>query len=247
MKKRRVFIAIVLVFSFVISGCVSAVELSEKESSIIADYSSYVMIQHSRYRDNYLYSKTELQDLKEEISEKPEKETEEKPEYIPEEKSDVPSDTKEATENLANTDKPLNVHKEYVKHSDALGISGVDISYDGYEVKEAYVLDYFALNAAKGNNLIIMKFVIKNNTNENLDIDISKISPEYIVTVNNSSSIKAMSTILLNDLSSYKTSLAGRESKNVVLIFEAAASILSSVDSIDLAVKVNGNSSYIEL
>ena len=108
-------------------------------------------------------------------------------------------------------------------------------------------MDYFALNAAKGNNLIIMKFVIKNNTNENLDIDISKISPEYIVTVNNSSSIKAMSTILLNDLSSYKTSLAGRESKNVVLIFEAAASILSSVDSIDLAVKVNGNSSYIEL
>lgn len=120
----------------------------------------------------------------------------------------------------------------------ALGLSDIMITYDGYEIMDGYVEEnqYFAVNALPGNELIIMNLTMKNTSDREQSCDIPAAGAKFHMILNGTSEISPQVTLLQADFSRWKKSLGAGEEQKVVLVAEVSEERASSVTSVDLKI-----------
>ena len=183
----------------IVTGCGRTVELTEEENEIITEYAVGLLLKYDKYYNNHLVELTEETDTAET---QPEEE-----EPLPEENND--------TEETEVSDTPVvDVAEEEPQASsieEFYGIEGIGFQYSGYELQNEYpqVTEdspelAFAMEATSGMKLLVLKFQVVSLNGVDTELNMMNYGTKVRVSVNGESPKSALSTMLLNDLQTYK-------------------------------------------
>lgn len=217
--KKKISIALVLVMLVTFSGCAKVIALTEDEQNLIAQYASYTMIKHSRYNDSLLLSR---EDLEKELKKKDNSE----------------SGGASGTTTIGDP----------VSMTSAIGISGLEITYNGYEVLEEYSESIVTLPDRAGKKYVFLNFNLSNTSGENKGIDMITAKAKFKAVINGTA-VTHLPTLLPSDMATFnkKTVIAAGEKKNVFIVFEVSDGTAKEIKSLSLSMTKDGNSGAVAI
>lgn len=129
---------------------------------------------------------------------------------------------------------------------------GVSITYQGNEICNSYFQDgenseYLALDATEGKALLVMKFIIDNQSPSEQMVDLLSHNVIIRVTMNESSKYNVLTTLLMNDMSTYAGMIPAGASAETVLLFEIDEAESNAVTSLSLQLKEEDRTCAIQL
>lgn len=128
---------------------------------------------------------------------------------------------------------------------------GVTINYQEREICDSYSGDAsenaFVLDAKDGKKLLVMKFLVENQSGSNQRIDLFSKTAVYRVTMNGAESVNTLTTMLLDDMSTYVGTIAAGESKILVLLAEVDSDKADGITSLSLNLKNDAKTGTIQL
>ncbi|NLL77909.1 MAG: hypothetical protein GX235_11800 [Clostridiales bacterium] len=226
-RGKKIGIVVVAVMSLMLTACGESVpEMTEEENSQVVEYAAGLLL---KYDQNY---ETRL------VEEDSEAETEETKNV------EVKKDAQKPEEETPTVSADVNT--SYVEQNksveDFYGVKGVEAKYIGYDLKEIYPDENveeatYAVSAENGYKLLVLNFEIKNTTGQALDINMASAGGRFKISVNGAEPEYALTTILLNDLSSFAGTLEAGETKNLVLVGEVPLEEVDSISSVVLVMK----------
>ena len=234
-KKTKPFITI-LAGAMIVSlcGCGNTIpNLSEEQEALVVEYASTAVLKHDA---NYQGKLVDLSTLTNE-EETPEEEVTQTPAEdtnIPEEPAPV-QEPQQDVHNAEQVEEEIQADAEQI-----LGLHDVSLTCSGYEVDEFYPKNgneiYFVMNATPGNNLLVMKFILRNLLNEEQEIQIQPGAVRVKIDLNGGEK-NALTTMLLNDLATYQGTLGPNEETELVVVGEYPVEDLQTIDSLSVKLK----------
>lgn len=234
-KKMKPFI-ILLAGTLIVSlnGCGNTIpSLSEEQEALVVEYASTAVLKHDA---NYQGKLVDLSTLKNE-EETPVEETMQ----APAEEADIPKEPEQMQEPQQDVFSAEQAEAEIQADAEQiLGLQDVSLTYSGYEVDEFYPKNgneiYFVMNATPGNNLLVVKFTLRNLLNEEQDIQIQPGIVRVKIIMNGEEE-NALTTMLLNDLATYQGTLGPNEETELVVVGEYPVEDLQTIDSLSVKLK----------
>ena len=234
-KKMKPFI-ILLAGALIVSlsGCGNTIpSLSEEQEALVVEYASTAVLKHDA---NYQGKLVDLSTLKNE-EETPVEETMQ----VPAEEADIPKEPEQMQEPQQDVFSAEQAEAEIQADAEQiLGLQDVSLTYSGYEVDEFYPKNgneiYFVMNATPGNNLLVVKFTLRNLLNEEQDIQIQPGTVRVKIIMNGEEE-NALTTMLLNDLATYQGTLGPNEETELVVVGEYPVEDLQTIDSLSVKLK----------
>ena len=234
-KKMKPFI-ILLAGTLIVSlnGCGNTIpSLSEEQEALVVEYASTAVLKHDA---NYQGKLVDLSTLKNE-EETPVEETMQ----APAEEADIPKEPEQMQEPQQDVFSAEQAEAEIQADAEQiLGLQDVSLTYSGYEVDEFYPKNgneiYFVMNATPGNNLLVVKFTLRNLLNEEQDIQIQPGTVRVKIIMNGEEE-NALTTMLLNDLATYQGTLGPNEETELVVVGEYPVEDLQTIDSLSVTLK----------
>lgn len=239
-KIKTLFVLSALVLSM--SGCGNVIpEMTDEERQQISEYAAVLLLKHdanskSRLVDADVIEEEERRQAAWEAAGKIETTP------SPEAEGMRPVDDTPVVEN----DKEDNMSSSSLEEYFALP-QGVSINYVGYHLAENYPEDgeedYFTLEASEGKKLLIMDFSLQNATGGEAEVDLFAKEASYRITINEKHSYNMMTTMLMNDISTYVAQVPAGNNENLVLIAEIDQSVADNITSMTINLK-NGSKTY---
>ena len=234
-KKMKPFI-ILLAGTLIVSlnGCGNTIpSLSEEQEALVVEYASTAVLKHDA---NYQGKLVDLSTLKNE-EETPVEETMQ----APAEEADIPKEPEQMQEPQQDVFSAEQAEAEIQADAEQiLGLQDVSLTYSGYEVDEFYPKNgneiYFVMNATPGNNLLVVKFTLRNLLNEEQDTQIQPGTVRVKIIMNGEEE-NALTTMLLNDLATYQGTLGPNEETELVVVGEYPVEDLQTIDSLSVKLK----------
>lgn len=232
-KMTAVFLAAALMFA----GCGEALyELTPEEQAAVVSYASHVVAKYNSYqKDGEVFVQQEVLDGVEETEEgadtqpdtqAPETETQE-PDTQQETKPDAER-PQEAQEDASDT----------VALETALNLGEISAEYTGCSLCTTYEKsDVYAVDAEPGQQLLVLNLSLKNQSDQDIALDILKMAPVISAQLNESKTVPAQTTILPNDLSTYQGSISAGKSAETVLLFQVPQDI-QEVSAVQLKITI---------
>lgn len=223
--------AVIIVAGMLLTGCGEELTtLTESEEAVIVNYSAGTLAKFNKRQQDGMTAVA----LKEE-TETDETTVSEENEQTDEQEKQESQDKQDADTVDAQEGEPE------VSLNQALGLTGVEIKYTGYEISSSYEeSDYFSMAATEGKTYFVMKFNLTNTGSEEVKCDILNQKPIFTLSLNGTSARKNEVTLLQNDLSTYSASLAPGAVTEAVLIFEVPVGETTEITSVQADVQVNG-------
>ena len=162
-------------------------------------------------------------------------------EQAPAEEADIPKEPEQMQEPQQDVFSAEQAEAEIQADAEQiLGLQDVSLTYSGYEVDEFYPKNgneiYFVMNATPGNNLLVVKFTLRNLLNEEQDIQIQPGTVRVKIIMNGEEE-NALTTMLLNDLATYQGTLGPNEETELVVVGEYPVEDLQTIDSLSVKLK----------
>lgn len=223
MKRQKIY-GIIIVCLIVFTGCGATLPpMTEAQQDAVAEYAAALVMRHTRD-----YS-SRLVDLSLYEEKEPESELPEEPEAG-------------GMDEVADTPVVDNSSEETVYTSiDSLLVpEGVAVIYTGSQILDSYPAGeeadpYFALDASTGKKLLVLMFTVQNTTGEEKSLDVFAAAPRCMVQINGTERTHVISTMLLDDLSTYVGSLQAGEEISLVLLAEID-NTLDFIEKLELTV-----------
>lgn len=242
MKKKTV--AVMCMMALLLTGCNSNFpDLTDEEAAAIGEYAAVTLLKYDANSRSRLVdlSQVEEEAVAESVPESQPapvvpKESEEPEVQQPEQEQPV---INEITDNMAESMEAFLELPE-----------GVTLSYVGYDVCQSYQEDsnlYFALEASTGKKLLVARFEIQNATAETQEINLLDRRDNYRLTVNDTYTRTALTTLLSGDMSTYLGTIEAGASEEVVLLIEVNEADAENVQSISLNLKNESKTYTIQL
>lgn len=230
MRKACTFLCGVIVVGL-LAGCGSTMpDLTQEETDLISEYAVGVLLKYDKKNGSRLVDTSEYENVVEEVPEEiPDVEQEPEPE-IPENDTEVV----DVSQDVEAVSPPSTIEEYY-------GIDGVTFQYLGYELADSYPPEadgadvFFAMDATEGSQLLVLRFMATNTTSSDLILNMMDYGVRFRVSVNGEAGQSALTTMLLNDLQSYKDVLPAGYSVELVSIVEVPKS--SPVETIDFILR----------
>lgn len=207
-------------------------ELSEDEIRAVGEYVAVTMM---RYDINHRSRLMELTDPVLEESGGESAEPEEPSGMSP--VDDTPVVDATGTEQIPNAGYTL---------EEVMGLpEGLEVTFREQEVCDSYPAegDYFSLNAAEGKKLLVLHFDLTNTGSGEQNVDMLASGAMLSVTVNENYTRRALTTMLLEDLSSYMGTVSAGETAQTVLVIEISEETAENITSLGLQAK-NGERTF---
>lgn len=257
MKTNRIFLAFsVLCFSLLATGCGEPLyEMTSEEEAIISLYASKAVAKFNKNQvvgiANARVKKGELDDEYE-----PDEEGQTEDEAVGEENTGetidpetgevIPPENESGENSEAQGDGAAEQTQEDVSveggysFTNAVDIAGVEFTCSKFDVSSDYKTSSFFMKPASGKKYLILYIDAENTTDGT--VDFSQYSGRtYSLSLNGGEKSKAQITMLPNDLSSYKGTMAGKEKKSFVIVFSFSNSAVENISSVELYVTNDGS------
>lgn len=235
MKRGRIGMIYIMAAAFYMTACGSAIpDMSEEQNAQVVEYAAGLLL---KYDENY-HSR---------LVEEPEAEPGEEEPIVQEEETVKETETTPVVDvtQEPETTPVVDVTQEPVEASfgsveEFYGIDGVSITYNGYELKDMYPDTqeseelYFAMNATRGCKLLVLNFDAANISGGDLNLDMLSRDTKFKVSINGETPKYALTTMLMNDLSSFTGTIAAGASERLVLVSEITEEKANSIQTISL-------------
>lgn len=242
MKRIKTVLLSLMVGVGFLTGCgqTEMVDLSEEQQMQVAEYAAGLLLKHANnYHSRLVDSEKELIALADERAYKEElkakvdamKQTDASEEELVSDSTD--SQNVDAGDSSGET--VTNISMEEI-----LNILPVSVSYTGFEMRTSYPdadegAFVFAMDATEGNQLLVMHFAMTNGTAETVEMDTASLGCRFLCRVNEEGYRNVLTTMLLNDLASYKGTIEAGTSQDVVLVLEVPEN--TQVQNLELMIK----------
>ena len=224
---------------FMLCGCTKYPNMKQEDYDLVAEYAAGLLLKYSETSDNRLMSIDEANDIltfEEAIEDVVEKEEEEEPVVDAEETIE---------ESVEETDTPVidkSEQDEVVSApiEETMGMDMLSIQLNGYEIKDSYPDEsgaFFALDAGEGNKLLVAKVILINTSDSSVDINMLEQNISYKISLDGNGYKFALSTMLLDDLSTYVGTIGSGNSVELVLISEWDEELLNNISNPTLYIK----------
>lgn len=223
---------------FLMTGCGDAqVNLTPEQETQVGEYAAMALLRHDANNRSRLVSLEEVEAREQELLEKEQQEQNQNQE------------TEEHSEGMDPVTDIPTVEKGADNEENAVGSmeeffglpEGVTIAYGGLEVCDSYPEngdnEYFTLDAAEGKRLLVLRFNLVNQSQSNQTIDILSQNALIKIIVNGSHTCFALTTMLMDDLSTYKGEVAAGECVSLVLLAELDSDKAETVSDVSLSLK----------
>jgi uncharacterized protein YceK len=238
MKNRFRMLAIVSAVTLLLGGCGTPLyDLTDDEESLIVSYAAYALSKHNVYQQDGMTSAQ----LPEE-QETQQQEVHGAADTPEQESSETSSST--TTESTGN-----NLNEEAVSLAAAIGQgSGLTVSYKGYQVQDSYQeVNYYAVDPDIGNRLVVMKFKLKNPTNQDIKLDTVSLDNTFYASFDGGSAVKETVSFGAQSLSYYEGVIKAGKSKTAVLLFQVPEAEADQISTVDLMVELEGATHPVEI
>lgn len=231
MKKISVLLCS-LGLTCILAGCGREVELTEEENEIITEYAVSLLL---KYDKNYNDHLVDLALLEEELD----SETEED---IPSTEDAAPENNPQDTEPTATEVVDATEEIQASSIEEFYGIQGFSFQYIGYDMTAQYPAmaenpedAFFAMEATPGTQLLVLKFQAINQSGVEAELDMLRYGTKLKISVNGEASKNALSTMLLDDLQTYRGTVGAYELAELVAVVEVPTG--TSVENLSLMLK----------
>ena len=231
-KFRKLGAALIVAGVLPMAACGSSMpELTEEQNKLIVEYAAGLLL---KYDENNHGRIVEIEEVAEPVEEQ----------EVPVEES--VAEEPEVTEAPENQQTPDEVQMEEAIAERSIeefyGIEGVTITYTGYEVKDTYPDTtgedlFFAMNASAGSKLLVFNFNVTNVVGQDLNLDMAAHDTKFKISINGESPKYILTTMLMNDLSSFIGTIPAGASENLVLVSEIPEEESDSVQTVALLMK----------
>jgi len=254
MKKHTCRILGIFFASLFLCGCNSDIpDLTEEQSAMITEYATNLLVKHSELSDRSLLSETELALGEQEEAEakvRKEKADEIAESYLNKEVEMI--DGAEEPSAVSKTDgMSEEVYAPSQTVSEFFGESDFSIDYVDWNLCDSYPDEadddfFMAMDATAGHQLCVVKFQVQNMTSMDQELDMLSKKGRFTLHMSDGEIIQAQSTMLLDDLSSYRGTIGAGASEEMVLVFEVNDN-LDTIDSMKLIMKDEADENIISL
>ena len=126
--------------------------------------------------------------------------------------------------------------------------STLNITYKGYKLEDSYKEgNYFSVNAADGNTLLVMNFTIANPGSKSVKYDTSSLNDTFYGMFDGKNKIAEKVTFSNKELtSSTKTIKAGKKA-GTIMIFELSKEQAAAITTESLLVEIDGTTYQVNL
>lgn len=227
-----------------LTGCGDAMpELTQEENEVITEYAVGLLLKYDKYHNSRLVDLAAYEEEQDSLEEnEPEEENNEELEELPDEPS---ADNTEVVDISGEQQAASSIEEFY-------GIDGFSFVYTGYDVQNEYPAmteneaeAFFAMQATPGTQLLVLKFQAMNNSGMEQELNMLNYGMKLRVSINGEASQNVQSTMLLNDLKSYKGVLGAGEATELVAIVEVPEG--SYVENISMQLRNDSDSAAIVL
>lgn len=226
---------LVVIMSLMLTGCGNRIpEMTGEEERAVSEYAANLILKYDANHRSRLVSREEVEKRTAELLEK--------------EAYDIPEASQGGMDPVDDT-PIIEIDRETGEGSTAENMEafyelpdGINIMYQGEVVADSYSAeedaeDYFALDAAEGKKLLILNFCIENHSRTEQGMDLLAKGAEMKVTVNGSRSYNILTTMLLNDMSTYVGDVPAEGNISVVLLAEVDKDVTENIESLSLRLK----------
>lgn len=235
MKKEQLKKGMLMaIMSLLLTGCGNRIpEMTGEEERAVSEYAANLILKYDANHRSRLVSREEVEKRTAELLEK--------------EAYDIPGASQGGMDPVDDT--PIIDIGQVAGGSTAENLEtfyelpdGISITYQGEAVADSYSAEedtknYFALDAAEGNKLLILNFCIENHSQTEQRMDLLAQGAEMKVTVNGSRSYNVLTTMLLNDMSTYVGAVPAEGNISVVLLAEVDKDVAENIESLSLKLK----------
>lgn len=236
-KNRAFYGGLLLTASVFFAGCSNAIpEMDEDTKALVVEYAAGIV---EKYDQNYVVKLKEVSETEDVIL--PAEETAEA--------SDADSFASAPETNIPDTENGDVYDESFAQEAEKtipesleefLQTEGVSFRYEGYETTSFYPNNgeelYFVMNATEGSKLLVLHFTVRNDSQEEKQIDLIHSGTRFKIEVNGEMK-NALTTMLLNDMCNYQNTLAAGESDSLVLVCEIPEEQSDSILSLSLTMK----------
>lgn len=229
-----------------LTGCGATVELTEEENEIITEYAVNLLLKYDKYYSDHLVDLS----LYNEAAAEEEALQEEEPseEEIPE--------SEENNESAVNETEIVDVTQEEEPQASSIEefyeIPGFTFQYIGYDMTGTYPETtenpadaFFAMEATSGMQLLVLKFQVINQSGTEAELNMLNYNTKMRFSINGEASKSALSTMLLNDIQTYRGTVGAYELVELVAVVEVPTG--TSVDNISMILRSDSDSATIGL
>jgi hypothetical protein len=197
---------------FTLTGCIQEYKVTEKQNDATAEYMAGLLLKYDEDYEQDLPSQNEI--MEDEVALE---------EVDTTGLSTTLSPTKDTATNAEG--KEEDAKKDYTL-TEVIGAENFEIEYTGYKVAESYPEDaqsaYFSITPRDENHLIVASFLVKNKSNKEKKLNLSKAKIQYQLDINVGTVYKPSLTLLENDLQYIDIKIPGGKAEPVLLIFEVS-------------------------
>ncbi len=222
---------IVLISLGMLAGCgITYPELTTDEYNQTVEYAAGLLLQYDKNYSRNLIDPEELRLMKPE------------PAVVP--VAEVPAETVAGSNSEGGTAAEEEV--VLLPLTEIIAMAGIDFQYAGFETGKEYPSAvtpgevYSAMMASPNRDLLILNFDVVNNSGAEFYLDMLQREVRFRVGWNGGDMQNALTTLLLNELSSYRGNLAAGESVRLVVVSEIPEGSADGIFSIELSVRDNG-------
>jgi hypothetical protein len=103
------------------------------------------------------------------------------------------------------------------------------------------------VNPDIGKRLVVMKFKIKNPTNQDIELDTVSLDNTFYASFNGEGSLKETVSFGAQSLSSYDGVIKAGKSKTAVLLFQVSESEADKISTVELMVQLKGTAYHVNI
>lgn len=240
MKRRLGILFLISCMALSIVGCGNAIpDMTDEQMDVIGEYAAITLLKYDANNRSRLVDLSEYEEKAEEIITQPEVQE-------PSQESEEPGSIGNP-EDGENENTPVIVEPVITTMEEVLSLpAGVTVTYQGMDTCDSYPETqsedaFFYLEASAGKKLVVLKFLIENQSAEVQNIDFLHAENSYRLKAEDNYVRNALTTMLLDDMASYIGTLQPGDTQELVLLFELDEQ--SAEQSLNFTVK-NGENSY---
>lgn len=226
----------------VLTGCGATVELTEEENEIITEYAVNLLLKYDKYYSDHLVDLSLYEEVAPVEEALPEEAASEEENSESEENANEP-----ATEVVEIPEEP-----EVSSIEEFYGIPGFTFQYIGYDMTGTYPETtenpadaFFAMEATSGMQLLVLKFQVINQSGSEAELNMLNYDTKIRFSINGEASKSALSTMLLNDIQTYRGTVGAYELVELVAVVEVPTG--TSVENVSMILRSDSDSATIGL
>lgn len=245
MRKRFSYGIIVLVLTGMLSGCgITYPRLTTEEYDQTVEYAAGLLLKYDKNYKNNLIDPEALREMKPKETAQPAEEP-----VSSEAGEGEDHNPSEVTGQTAGNDDSVQPRPL----TEIMAMDGITFQYAGYETAKDYPSEvtpgevYSVMMASENYDLFILNFDVVNHSGSDYYLDMLQRDIRFRVGWNGNDMNNALTTMLLNELVTFRGNLADGESVRLVVVSEIPEGSADGIFSVELTVREGGLTSPVSL